>query len=228
MLYRLLHWLAWPLGTLVFGLKVRGVRHVPASGGAILAANHASFLDPVLIGCALAHRRVHFMAKEELFAVPGFGAVIRALGAIPVRRGGVAPASLRRFMALVGEAGSVLAVFPEGTRTPDGRLGPARRGVGAIARAAGVPVIPVFVEGTFAAWPRFRRLPRWHRGFEVRFGPPIQWADRELDVSGDPSGALARSMMNAISELEHPQTLEPSMRFRDGMRALWRTPVETV
>ena len=222
MLYRITQWLSWPLFTLFFRFRSRGGHHVPARGGCVIAANHASYLDPLLIGAALPHRRVGFMAKEELFRFPVFGWAIRSMGAIPVRRGGITPGAFRAFAGLLRDEGRVLVVFPEGTRTPDGRLGPGRRGVGAICLVAGVPVVPAYVTGSYAAWPRWRWLPRWGR-FEVRFGAPLQWADRELEATGDPSDALATLMMNAIAQLEHPPVLEPSLRFLDGVRHLRRS-----
>ena len=222
MLYRLIQFLAWPVVRGWFRLAVRGTEHVPARGGAIIAVNHASYADPPLLGCALTTRPVHFMAKEELFRIPLMGRFIRANNALPIRRGVVNRRAMEEFRRLVHDRGGALLVFPEGTRTPDGRLGEARRGVGALCRAAGVPIIPALITGSYAYWPRWRRLPRLRGRIEVRFGPPVQWADDELNAAGDPSGALATLIMKRISELH--DTTGPALGFWEGYRNILRRP----
>jgi 1-acyl-sn-glycerol-3-phosphate acyltransferase len=139
-----------------------GVRHfdVPdlsACGGVLIASNHQSYLDPVLVAVAL-ERPTDFLAREDLFRVPGFGALITALGAHPIRRGHADTAALRTVIETLRDGRQVL-VFPEGTRTADGKLGEFRRGIGSIAIRCGVPVLPVCIEGAYAAWPRWRALP---------------------------------------------------------------------
>jgi 1-acyl-sn-glycerol-3-phosphate acyltransferase len=215
-LYRAIHAAAWPLLAWSVRFKVRGARHVPPSGGVVLAANHASVLDPVVIGNAVTRRPLSFMAKEELFRIPVFGRLIRRVNAVPIRRGVVDRTAMAEFGRLLRVEGRALLVFPEGTRTSDGSLGEARRGVAALCLAARVPVIPVLVTGTFEMWPRGRRFPRWHGRIEVRFGPPVQWSDRELNASGDPSTALAKRIMERIASLR--TTEEPAHGFWDGYR----------
>ncbi len=219
MLYGVLQVMGWAVFRLLFGLRVRGLRHVPAAGGVILAANHASFLDPPMIGCAVPSRSVSFMAKAELFRVPVFGAFIRMLRAVPVVRGGLTRAQFRQFTSQVRDAGAALTVFPEGTRSPTGALGEPHRGIGAICRHAGVPVIPVLVTGTFEAWPRSRRLPRPFGRIEVRFGAPVEWSEEGLSASGDPSGALATLIMRRIAELRECD--EAPAGFWHGYRTLF-------
>jgi len=104
-----------------FGLRVRGAEHVPSSGPALIVSNHQSILDPPLIGGAT-RRQIYFLAKAELFRIPVFGWLMRALHARPVRREGPDSRALRT-AALLLEEGKALLVFPEGTRSLDGRLG---------------------------------------------------------------------------------------------------------
>lgn len=150
----------------IFRWEISGTANIPAAGAAILAANHASYWDPPVIGCATV-RRVHYMAKEELFAIPILGWVITRLGAFPVKRGTADRAALRCAAGLL-RAGQVVGIFPEGTRIRTGRLGAPNPGLAVIAALSGAPVIPTAVGGTYrpagqSGWPRFT----------VRFGSPL-------------------------------------------------------
>jgi len=185
----------------LYRFRSRGIEYIPRKGGFVLASNHASYYDPVLLAAANTVRQVHFMAKEELFKVPIFGRLILSLGALPIKRGGADRNLFRTFGELLKSRDIALVVFPEGTRTHDGKLGPAKRGVGALCLAAGVPVVPTFIRGSFAVWPRFRRFPSLKGEIEVRFGPPIQWSDGELNATGDANKALADLILKKIEEL---------------------------
>jgi 1-acyl-sn-glycerol-3-phosphate acyltransferase len=154
---------------LCFRLRVIGAQRVPDAGGALLLANHASYLDPPLIGACL-RRHLRYMARASLFRNPVFGALLRALNAFPVRRGRPDKASLRRAVAELA-AGELLVMFPEGTRTTDGELGPMKGGFRLLVRRAGVPVVPVAIDGSFEAWPS-GGFPRPHR-IRIAFGRPI-------------------------------------------------------
>jgi 1-acyl-sn-glycerol-3-phosphate acyltransferase len=127
-------------------------------GGVLLASNHQSFLDPVLIGMALP-APISYLARRSLFRVPGFGALLRAIRVHPVRRDAVDAGALKTMLRLLRD-GEALLMFPEGTRTHDGTMGPLKSGAAAIAIRVGVPLLPVCVEGAFECWPRTRLLPR--------------------------------------------------------------------
>jgi 1-acyl-sn-glycerol-3-phosphate acyltransferase len=152
-----------------FGFRAYGRHHIPRSGGVILAINHQSYLDPVVVGCG-SRRPVHFMARDTLFRGV-FGLLIRALNAFPVVRGGGDVAALKQYIARV-RGGKVVMLFPEGTRSRDGRIQRLLPGVGMLAVRAGAPVVPTYVSGTFDAWPRHRSLPR-HAEIAIRFGSAI-------------------------------------------------------
>lgn len=186
---------------LFWKIRVGGLGNIPQTGGFVLASNHASFLDPILLGCACPTRRVGFMAKEELFRPPVFGPLIRSFGAFPIKRGQADRSLFRNFGEVLTRRQWGLVTFPEGTRTSDGKLQPARRGIGALCRSVGVPVIPAYIRGSFEAWPRHRRLPRPGGTIEVRFGNPIEWVEGELEATGDASGALAVLILKKIEEL---------------------------
>jgi 1-acyl-sn-glycerol-3-phosphate acyltransferase len=198
MLYALLKPLVVVVTRLLFRLEARGAEHVPADGPVLLVANHSSFLDPPLVGAAT-RRRLTFLAKAELFGVPGLGALIRRLGAYPLRREGADPSALRTAQRVL-EDGQALLVFPEGTRGDEGVLRPAKAGAALLAMHTGVPVVPVYVRGSGRAWPRGRRLPRPAKVM-VTFGPPLTFprasgTDRKAQYE-----AASRRMMAAIDEL---------------------------
>jgi len=180
-----------------FAFSVEGIEHVPESGPVILAPNHVSYLDPVLIGIALL-RRVHFMAKKELFRNPLIGWLLRGLQAYPVTRERVDPSTLKRTLSLLA-AGQVVLMFPEGTRGDGRTLGPAKPGIAVIAARSGAAVVPVFHWGAEQALPRgghwVRRAP-----LRVRFGAPLSFrggdrSDREAVE------AFGREIMEAIAAL---------------------------
>ena len=153
-----------------FRLRVEGLANVPATGGAVVATNHQSFLDIMLIAAAL-DRHVSFVARDTLAEWWWLRLMIRQSGSVLVRRGTSDRAALRGMAAHL-EAGDLVAIYPEGTRTRDGRLGTLKGGAILAARMAGVPILPGGIRGAYEAWPRGRWLPRPRR-VAIRFGPPI-------------------------------------------------------
>ena len=181
MIYDISRALARVAGALVWRWEVRGASNVPRAGGVLLALNHQSYLDVVLVGAA-APRPVRYMARRSLWDNRLLGAVISDLRAIPLDRDRPGKDDLRRIVEVV-RGGEVLALFPEGTRTRDGAIGELRGGIGFLARRSGAPVVPVLIGGAFEAWPRGRRLPRRGR-VRIAFGRPVtygeSWEDREV------------------------------------------------
>lgn len=173
-------WLSRFVLLTLFGLRSHGQRRVPREGGVILAANHASFLDPIAIGCAIA-RPIDYLARQTLFDIPGFGWLLRSIRTHPVRRGESDLGAMRQMISLL-KGGAALVVFPEGTRSRDGRIQPLRGGVGLLAAKSGARVVPVWVEGSFWAWPRSRTLPRP--------APVHVWFEEEIPPGDDPREIL--------------------------------------
>lgn len=185
-------------------LTVDDAGHVPATGGAILAGNHLSVADQLFLG-AVVRRQVHFWAKDEYFRLPGvkgavIGSVVRGLGAIPVHReGGRAALNALDSAVPVLRAAKLVGIFPEGTRSPDGRLYRGRPGVARLAIDAGVPVVPVGFAGTDRVQPIGQRLPTPARSVTIRFGPPLPSAGRTRDMSS--LRAFTDEIMLAIQRL---------------------------
>ena len=182
---RLFYWfLKWTLGAslrLVFRPKVVGLENVPAHGGAIIASNHLSFSDSFFAPLVIPGRKVTFMAKAEYFNRRGIkGALSRwffkGIGQLSVdRSGGKASASGLRTGLEVLEAGELLGIYPEGTRSPDGKLYRGRTGVARMVLEAGVPVIPCAMVNTDRLQPPGQLVPKVVRP-EVRFGKPLDFS----------------------------------------------------
>ena len=197
-LYGILKPIAVGLMKALFRLEANGREHVPAEGPLLIVANHSSVLDPPLVGGA-APRQLTFLAKAELFKVPGFGALIRRLGAQPLRREGADPSALRAAQRVLQQGGALL-VFPEGTRGDEGRLRPPKPGAALLAMQTGVPVVPAYISGSGRAWPRGRRLPRPAK-VRVTFGAPLTFPKAAGSDRKSQYEAVSERMMAAIAAL---------------------------
>ncbi|MHC1758182.1 MAG: lysophospholipid acyltransferase family protein [Negativicutes bacterium] len=165
--FNLLVCVCWVLFRLLFRLRVTGLENVPA-GGAIIAPNHQSFWDIPLVGFVLYKRRTHFMAKSELFNNQVFAWIIRTVLAFPVKRGTPDRTAIRHAIDMLKQ-GDLIAIFPEGTRSKTGKLGPPEAGLSLIAAKAGVPVVPVGIVGTRLIFSKTCRFPQ----LLLAFGKPI-------------------------------------------------------
>ncbi|MGN6605609.1 MAG: lysophospholipid acyltransferase family protein [Jatrophihabitans sp.] len=185
MLYRTLELTLAPALRAVYRPTITGAHHVPRTGPVILAANHQSFVDEFFTPMA-ARRQVAYLAKAEYFTTPGFkGAAMRTffttLGHVPVERGDTrsAAAVIDLGVGVLAE-GRALGIFPEGTRSPDGRLHKFRTGVARLALRSGAPVVPVGLVGTRAVQAPGER--RWHRApVGIHFGAPLRFGDRAAE-----------------------------------------------
>jgi 1-acyl-sn-glycerol-3-phosphate acyltransferase len=169
---RLLIPLLEALCRVLFTYDCRGEENLPATGPAVVASNHPSYLDPVLLSLQ-APRPIRFMAWDALFRVPLLGPLIRALGAFPVDvRRGKGREAYERARSLV-EQGEVVGIFPEGKRSQTGWMEPSlREGAARLAWETGAPLVPATIAGAYRAWPHFQSLPRPAR-IRVRFHEPI-------------------------------------------------------
>lgn len=199
MLYRLLHFTVRPAAVGLWRPEIIGAQHVPATGPVILASNHLSFADSVAIPLT-APRQVAFLAKAEYFTGTGLrGWVSRtwftAIGSIPVERDHAKAAQRSLDLALSHlEAGGAFGIYPEGTRSRDGRLYRFRTGVAWLALETGCPVVPVALSGTAELQPVGSRFPRV-RKFTVEFGEPLTFTER---YAGVPAGRARRAVADEI------------------------------
>ncbi len=155
-----------------FRWRVFGTKNVPLKGGVIIASNHASFLDPPLVGSGL-KRDINYLARESLFRYPGVGTLLRSWNAVPVDRDGGGAKGLKIILDRLLQGNGII-LFPEGTRTKDGKLQPARSGIGLTVIKSNAPVVPVRVFGTFEAYGRNHKFPRPHR-VAVKYGKPMNF-----------------------------------------------------
>ena len=156
------------VGLICFRYRVEG--QVPRSGGFLIAANHASYLDIPLLGCGM-HRRAWYLGRSDLFPIPVLNGILQSLGWIPVRLGRLDRDAFGKAINLI-RAGKVVVIFPEGGRTQDGHLRPAKAGIGVIVSQTGCPVVPAYLKGTFDVLPPGASWPRWSQ-VTVRFGEPL-------------------------------------------------------
>lgn len=167
------------LATALFRIRVRGRQWVPREGGVLVLANHQSHFDAALIGVAC-DRRLNYLARDSLFAFTPFRWLIESLDAIPIDREGLGLSGLKETLRRL-KNGELVLIFPEGTRTRDGEVAPLKPGFSALAKRAGVPLLPVAIEGAYQAWPRRHRLPGIST-IHIQFGEPLRAAAAgELD-----------------------------------------------
>lgn len=172
------------------GVKVYGRRNVPKKGAFVFASNHASYLDPILLGTSI-FRSLNYMAREDLFKKDFFAWALPRCQTFPVRRGEGDVGAIKQAIRLL-KTERPLVIFPEGTRSEDGRLQPGKAGVGMIVAKAGVPVVPAYIEGSFDALPRGgTKLKR--RQVRVYIGKPMVFGK-------DEGGRLGREAYQRISD----------------------------
>ena len=189
-----------------FRWRAYGAENVPLKGGVILASNHASFLDPPLVGSGL-KRDINYLARESLFRFPGIGALLRSWNAVPVDRDGGGAKGLKTILDRLLAGGGII-LFPEGTRTLDGKLQPARSGIGLTVIKSDAVVLPVRTFGTFEAYGRNHKFPRPFR-VVVKYGEPMRFEKLRAEAKECSRVRLkeiyqevADKIMTAIAKLE--------------------------
>lgn len=193
----------WVLGNVVgrlcFRFRTTGREHVPRHGGLLIAANHASYLDIPVLGCGLP-RRAAFLGRKDLFRWPILNRLMRALGWIPIRHDRMDRGGMRMAVRLIKE-GKVVVIYPEGTRSRDGRLGRGKPGLGVIVAEAGCPVLPVYIGGTHEVLPVGALWPRLHP-LKVMIGEPIHFSGASQRYAGKEFYQhVSRTVMAAIAGL---------------------------
>ncbi|MDD5504293.1 MAG: lysophospholipid acyltransferase family protein [Candidatus Omnitrophica bacterium] len=189
------------LARFLFRFKIQGGENIPSKGGFILASNHRSNLDPVILSVCI-DRKLFFLAKAELFENNVSKRILRRLNCIELTRSGEDKAALKKGIRLLHD-GKGLLLFPEGTRSRDNRLGRARPGISLFAFTTGVAVIPVYVTGTEKALPIGSRMIKPDAAIRVVFGRPL-YARKDMPHGARKAGyqAFADSIIDGISNIE--------------------------
>jgi len=211
MAYWVLKIVMTPIMRIAFRVHTDGTSNVPRKGPAILASSHQSFIDSLFLPLVI-RRRVTFVAKAEYFESRKTAWFFRAVGMIPLKRDG--GSASERALAAAGEvlkSGGVLGIYPEGTRSPDGRLYRGHTGVARLSMDCGAPVIPVAQFGTAAVQPIGAMWPRPFRRVSVKMGKPLQW--HPSSANGDATGTgdqrlFTDQIMGAIQELSGQERVD--------------------
>jgi 1-acyl-sn-glycerol-3-phosphate acyltransferase len=186
---------------LLFRYRVHHADRVPQEGACIIAANHASYLDPPLVGMAAKHRRVRFMARDTLYKNRAIRWMFDQFGCVAIDRTKGDVAALRAGIRVLRN-GEVLGLFPEGTRTLDGELQPAKGGVGFLIAKGKAPVVPVYIRGSYEAMPKGRKGLRFPR-IDIYFGHPMAPETLSSDEKGRSQyTVVGQKVMDAIAQLK--------------------------
>ena len=199
------YWLGYHLSRLLarlfFGFRIIHRERAIQTGPVILASNHQSFFDPPLAGNAC-NRAIYFLAKKSLMDVPILGWLLPKLNVIPVNLEG--DRSALKALIRILSAGECALVFPEGTRTPDGKLQPAQPGVGLVIAKTRAPVVPMRIFGAYDAWPIHGKI-RLGPKITIVVGEPIYFSDTDFVGHGkDLYARLSQRVMDAIAALQLP------------------------
>ena len=181
-----------------FHWRVYNAERVPLTGGVILAANHASFLDPPLVGSGL-RRQINYLARASLFRYPGVGWLLRNWNSVPVERDGGGAAGLKAILDRL-LAGGAIILFPEGTRTKDGKLQPARSGIGLTVIKSDAVVIPVRTFGTFEC---YNRKIKFHlpKQLAVKYGEPMRFEKLRAEAKNCSKARLKEIYQEVADEI---------------------------
>ena len=166
----LARWICRLFCMLFFQVRTYGRDNIPRKGAFIIVCNHQSYLDPMFCQCPM-KRHTTYIARDSLFTNWFFGPLISSLNAIPVKQGQPDISAMRKLLAVLKKGGGV-TLFPEGTRSYDGKITPFKPGLGLLSRRGAAPIIPVVIDGAFECWPRHKKL--FTPGpIRVSYGKPI-------------------------------------------------------
>ena len=204
--------LGWFLFRMLFATYFRwrifNPERVPLTGPVLLASNHASFLDPPIVGGA-APREVYYLARETLFRFPPMGALLRSWNSIPIDREGNSSSAIKTVLEAL-QSGKALVMFPEGTRSKNGELQPARSGVGMIVIKTDAAVVPARVFGTYKAFGRHMKIPLPRRVM-VKYGHPMYFRELRQEAKTCTKARLKQIYQEISDEIMREiSRLEPS------------------
>lgn len=224
MLLRLLKSIGWPVFRVLFAVEYHGVENVPERGSIIIAGNHPSYLDPVLVLLPV-KRKIRFMAWDALFKVPVLGQLIRAFGAFPVDvRKGRGESAFREALNVLN-SGDALGIFPEGQRSEQGPMGELRTGVARLAIETGAAIVPVTIGGAYRAWPKWKLLPKPAK-IIVRYHEPVQLHESDRIGRRDDK-EFHQQVMQQVAERIN-RSLTPLLRVDDAYERWYGQPPSNI
>jgi 1-acyl-sn-glycerol-3-phosphate acyltransferase len=164
-------WVCKVFCILFFRLRSYGLQNVPTKGAFVLVSNHQSFLDPIFCGIPL-KTHLHFLARDTLFTKRFFGWLISSVNTIPLKQNEADLTAMRKVIAKLKE-GCCVCLFPEGTRTADGKITPFKPGLGLLCRRGQAAIVPVLIDGAFECWPRHKKIFSPGKKISVCYGKAI-------------------------------------------------------
>jgi 1-acyl-sn-glycerol-3-phosphate acyltransferase len=188
--YKIVQAVCATLFAAIGGWRATGRENVPASGGLLLVSNHLSFLDVFVLGIPL-RRPLNYVARSTLF-LPILAFLMRSVGGFPIQREGMGASGMKETLRRLRNGG-IVTLFPEGTRSKDGDLGPLKPGIAVLVSRTGVPVVPAGLAGTFEAWPRWSLLPVPHP-IRIHYGLAIT-PEQIAGMSAEAVTALIRQRL---------------------------------
>lgn len=201
MLYFFIRFFVAPIIRLVWLKEVSGKENVPSKGAFIVAANHQSFLDFILLYSVLPGKRLRFLAAEKFYHSKYSRALMELTGQIKVDRYDKSSASkdeaVQKGLSVL-KAGEVLAIFPQGTRSRSGKIEKTFSGVARFAVLSGAPVVPLGIRGAFEAWPPHAKKPVFKKQVSLHFGEPMSFGDAKDSFGDDLSHEKLRMRTNKI------------------------------
>jgi 1-acyl-sn-glycerol-3-phosphate acyltransferase len=197
-MYSFCKFIVWILVRCFYRHKIYGNEHIP-TGGAMIASNHCSFLDPPLVGISCSDE-IHYLARDTLFHFKPFGWLLSQLNTHPVQRGKGNLAALKMTMDMVRE-GKKVVIFPEGTRSSDGNLQPGQLGIGMLVQRTGCRIVPVYTHGTFEVWNNKRKFPKFFGHTACIFGTPIEYVESEANKK-EVQAEIVNTIMERIASLK--------------------------
>ena len=187
---------------LCFSFKISGKENIPADGAFIMVSNHQSFLDPVFCACGI-RRQMNFLARDTLFKNPFFRWLCFSVNTTPLRRGKADISAMKTVIKKL-QAGRPVLLFPEATRTSDGRIAQFKAGLSLLCRHGNAAIVPVLIDGAFECWPRHKKIFSLGKKIVVRYGKPIP-AEQAKSM---PDEKLAEFLTSTLRRLQTEVRLE--------------------
>jgi 1-acyl-sn-glycerol-3-phosphate acyltransferase len=224
MLFTFIKFLMRPIFRVLFSVEHHGIENIPAAGAVIIAGNHPSYLDPLLVALPI-KRALRFMAWDALFKVPVLGQIIRAVGAFPVDiRKGKGESAFREALKVLNN-GDALGIFPEGQRSEQAAMGELRTGVARLAIETGAPIVPVTIGGASRAWPKWRLLPRSAK-IVVRYHEPIRLDEAERASHREDRDFHQQVMQRVAASIN--RSLKPAIRGAETIEKWYTQPPSNI